>query len=114
MVLSSSTVLVLKFFRITVCCIKGLALILQNGVVERKHKHLLQVARALMFLSHLPKRFWGESLLIATYIINRLPTRILGWKTPYEVLKGKPSDYSHMKVFDSLCYVTNLSPQKTI
>lgn len=33
----------------------------QNGIVERKYKHLLQVARSLMFQSNLPKMFWGES-----------------------------------------------------
>ncbi|KAL0459159.1 UNVERIFIED_CONTAM: Retrovirus-related Pol polyprotein from transposon RE1 [Sesamum latifolium] len=47
----------------------------QNGVVEIKHKHLLQIARALMFQSNMPDMFWSEALLTTTYIINRLPTQ---------------------------------------
>ncbi|KAK2982952.1 hypothetical protein RJ640_006366 [Escallonia rubra] len=32
----------------------------QNGVVEQKHRHLLEVARALRFQAHLPIQFWAS------------------------------------------------------
>ncbi|KAL2249992.1 UNVERIFIED_CONTAM: Copia protein [Sesamum indicum] len=49
----------------------------QNGKVERKHRHLLEVARSLMFQASMLQKFWTEALLTATYIINRLPSHAL-------------------------------------
>ena len=57
----------------------------QNGIAERKNKHLLEVARALCFTTKVPKYLWGEAILTATYLINRMPTRILNFKTPLQV-----------------------------
>ncbi|XP_074266056.1 uncharacterized protein LOC141588516 [Silene latifolia] len=48
----------------------------QNGRVERKHQHLLEVARALRLQAGLPKKFWGDMILAATHIINLLPTSL--------------------------------------
>lgn len=77
----------------------------QNGVVERKHRHLLEMGRALRFQASLPIEFWGDCILTAAYIINKLPTKVLENRTPHEILLGKIPSYNHLKVFGCLAYV---------
>ncbi|GKB04861.1 zinc finger, CCHC-type containing protein [Tanacetum coccineum] len=60
----------------------------RNDVAERKHRHLLNTARALMFQGGLPLNMWPESILTATYLINMLPTAVLSGKSPYDSLRS--------------------------
>ena len=42
----------------------------QNGVAERKHRHLLETTRAMMIAASLPPHFWAEAVSASTYLIN--------------------------------------------
>ncbi|RVW83569.1 Copia protein [Vitis vinifera] len=83
----------------------------QNGVAERKNRHLLEVARCLMFSSNVPNYFWGEAILTATYLINRMPSRVLTFQSPRQLfLKQFPHTHAAssdlpLKVFGCTAFV---------
>ncbi|CAA7037925.1 unnamed protein product [Microthlaspi erraticum] len=84
----------------------------QNGRVERKHRHILNVSRSLMFQANLPVRFWGECVLTACHLINRTPSNNLNGKTPFEMLHRVAPNYTTLKVFGCLCFARNVLRDK--
>nr|GEX28254.1 putative ribonuclease H-like domain-containing protein [Tanacetum cinerariifolium] len=76
----------------------------QNGVVERKHCHLLETVRALKFEAKLSSKFWGECIMTAAHIINRLPSKTIRNKAPYEIIYDQKPNYEFLKVFGCLAY----------
>lgn len=78
----------------------------QNGIAERKNGHLLEVAHALMFTMNVPKTFWFDAVQTDVFLINRMPSRVLNYKSPIEVLSSLASLFPiPPKVFGCVCYV---------
>ena len=56
----------------------------QNGVAERRNRTLLEMVRSMMAQANLPISYWGDALLTAAYILNRVPTKSV-ISTQYEL-----------------------------
>jgi hypothetical protein len=82
----------------------------QNGVAERKNIHLLEVAKSLMLQMNVHKYLWSEAVLTATYLINCMPSRILGMKSPTELLLGQREFKLPPRVFGCVCFVRDNQP----
>ncbi|WVZ13038.1 hypothetical protein V8G54_017568 [Vigna mungo] len=85
----------------------------QNGIVECKHQHILNVARALLFQSHLPSVFWSFAIRHVFHLINRLPTPFLKNQSPYEIVFSKTPDFNTLRVFDCLAFANTITSGRT-
>src|SRR4051812_43034324 len=55
-------------------------------VAERKHRHIIEVGLSLLAHASMPLKYWDEAFIVATYLINRLSTKVLNYSTPLEKL----------------------------
>ena len=65
--------------------------------------------------------YWVEALGVATYLLNILPTKTLGFATQHFALHRVWSTYDHLRVFGCACYpnlaataVHKLAPRSTL
>nr|GFD34380.1 retrovirus-related Pol polyprotein from transposon TNT 1-94 [Tanacetum cinerariifolium] len=80
---------------------------LQNGVVERRNRTLVEAARTMLIFSRAPLFLWAEAITTACFTQNFSIIHRRFNKTPYELINGKKPDISFLHVFGALCYPKN-------
>ena len=76
----------------------------QNGHAEKAGRSIITMARTMRIQAHLPSSLWPEIVRTAGYLLNRLPHRRSGWKTPFEAVQGKKPSLSHLHVYGCTAY----------
>ena len=74
------------------------------GSVERYHRHIVEIGLTLLHQPSLPVTFWLNAFQTATYLINRLPTPILKYQSPFEKLFSTCPNYTKLHTYGCLCY----------
>ena len=76
----------------------------QNGIAERKNRYLIEMTRCMLIDSGFEKKYWGEAVLTANYIQNRLPSRMRS-KSSYEYWHGTKPNFKEIHKFGCQAYV---------
>ncbi|WVZ81125.1 hypothetical protein U9M48_028541 [Paspalum notatum var. saurae] len=77
----------------------------QNGIVERKNRTLIEMARKMLDEHMTPRRFWAEAVNTACYITNRIFLRAFLGKTSYELRFRRQPSVKHLRAFGYRCFV---------
>lgn len=76
----------------------------QNGVAERKNRYLIEMTRCLLIDAKLGKEFWGEAVMTAAYLQNRIPSDSVE-RTPYELWTGRKPNLQNLHIFGCKAWV---------
>ena len=76
----------------------------KKGVSERVGRILCSMVRCLLVDSRLSPKLWGELMITATYLCNRMPHSGLDIQTPFKQLHGKETNLSHLKIIGARAF----------
>ena len=82
----------------------------QNGIAERKNRTLKEMVNAMLISSGLSQDMWGEAILTATYLLNKIPRKEKE-ETPYELWMGRKPSYQYLRVWGCLAKVAIPTPK---
>jgi transposase InsO family protein len=77
----------------------------QNGVVERKNRTLVEMAKTMLDEHGTPRRFWADAISTACYVSNRIFLRLILLLTPFQLRFGRKHSVSHFRPFGCKCFV---------
>ena len=77
----------------------------KSGVVERKNRMVVEMARTMLIHHNVPRSLWAEAVSTAVHILNRSPTSSLAGITPFGAYFGCNPDVSYFWVFGCDAYV---------
>jgi transposase InsO family protein len=77
----------------------------QNGVVKRKNKTLITLAKAMLDDYGTPERYWAKAINTACHATNQVYLHRFLEKTPYELLVGRQHNISYFRVFGCKCFI---------
>ena len=83
----------------------------QNGVAERKNRALKEMVNAMLSYSGLSDGFWGEAMLTACYLLNRVPNK-RNKTTPYELWYKKRPNLAFLRVWGCRAVVRLPDPKR--
>ncbi|KAG5726156.1 hypothetical protein E4T56_gene2140, partial [Termitomyces sp. T112] len=75
-----------------------------NGVVERRNRTILDLARSMLSDSRLPAHYWGEATSTAIHVLDLVPSSRHPGKTPYEIRTGSKPEVSYLRPFGCTAY----------
>ena len=76
----------------------------QNGLVEMKHRHIVETALTMMNAAKLPLKFWYHAVVHVVFLINRMPAQNLGMQSHFSSLFHKTPAISSIRIFGSAIY----------
>jgi hypothetical protein len=78
-----------------------------NGVAERKNHTLTDLVNAMLETSGLSKEWWGEAILMACHVLNKVHTKNKEI-TPFEKWEKKKLNISYLRTWGCLAKVNVL------
>ncbi|KAJ9543763.1 hypothetical protein OSB04_023470 [Centaurea solstitialis] len=83
----------------------------QNGIAERKNRTLKEMVNAMLISSGVDQNLWGEAVLSANYLLNKIPRKKKD-ESPYELWMGRKPSYKYLRVWGCLAKVAVPPPKE--